>query len=289
MAADQSFSRPSAPALLRLVDQLPQLVWTTDPAGNHTYFNQRWTEFTGLTMAQSLGPDVWNLTLHPDDQARARERWEHSLRSGEFYEIEYRFRRHDGAYRWFLAQAQPVHDAVGTLINWFGTCTDIDGQKRAETALREREQELDTLANNIPQLAWMADPTGHIFWYNRRWYAYTGTTFAEMEGWGWEKVHHPDHLAQVVETWSAALRGGTPWEDTFPLRGVDGQFRWFLSRAEPIHDAAGNIVRWFGSNTDVTQQRRLEEQLRSSYADLETKITFRTLELERELQRLRKA
>jgi PAS domain S-box-containing protein len=270
-----------------LADTIPQLVWTTDPQGSHLYFNRRWTEFTGLTMAESLGPDVWNYTLHPDDQQRARERWEHSLQTGEFYEIEYRFKRHDDQYFWFLAQAQPIRDANGRITQWFGTCTDIDDRKRAEAALLEREAELDTLANNIPQLAWMADPTGHIFWYNRRWYEYSGTTLDEMQGWGWQQIHHPNHIGHVLETWRAAVEHGTPWEDTFPLRGADGQFRWFLSRAVPIQDAEGRILRWFGTNTDVTEQRQLQDQLRSSYEDLETKVTFRTLELERELQRLR--
>ncbi len=271
-----------------LADTIPQLVWTTDPHGSHLYFNRRWTEFTGLTMEQSLGPDVWNYTLHPDDQARARDRWQHSLQTGEFYEIEYRFRRHDGQYFWFLAQAQPVRDASGQTMQWFGTCTDIDDRKRAEAELLEREQELDTLANNIPQLAWMADPTGHIFWYNRRWYEYSGTTLTEMLGWGWEKIHHPNHIDRVVEKWRKALEEGTEWEDTFPLLGADGQFRWFLSRASPIRDPNGQILRWFGSNTDVTHERNLQDQLRSAYEDLETKVTFRTLELERELMRLRK-
>ncbi len=396
-----------------LANTIPQLVWTTDPVGSHQYFNQRWIDYTGFTVVESLGSEIWNRLLHPDDQARAAEHWAHSLQTGDFYEIEYRFRRHDGEYRWFLGQAAPVRDAQGHITKWFGTCTDIheqrlsrerllesesrfrtmadsapvliwvagldkactyfnegwlrftgrtmaeevgngwteavhpddydrcvqiystafderqsfqmeyrlrrhDGEYRylfdtgvpryrpdgvfagyigscvdiqdvkdAEAAVREREQDLETLANNISQLAWMADPSGHIFWYNQRWYRYTGSNLAEMEGWGWEKVHHPGHIAHVLESWSQALREGTPWEDTFPLRSNTGEFRWFLSRAEPIRDEHGQIVRWFGTNTDVTDQRQLQDQLRSAYDDLETKITFRTLELEREVQRLK--
>ncbi len=126
------------------------------------------------------------------------------------------------------------------------------------------EFDFHTLANSIPQLAWMADAAGYIFWYNQRWYDYTGTTLEEMQGWGWQKVHHPDEVGRVVERIQRAFATGEPWEDTFPLRSKDGEYRWFLSRALPIRDADGRVVRWFGTNTDVTEQRQMEQALRES-------------------------
>src|SRR6185312_377993 len=150
---------------------------------------------------------------------------------------------------------------------------------RAEAAARE--QQFLTLANSISQLAWMADGEGSIFWYNDRWYDYTGTTFEEMQGWGWQKVHHPDEVRRVVERIKVAFATGQPWEDTFPLRGKTGEYRWFLSRALPIFDAHGKVVRWFGTNTDITEQRELERVLRESRAQLEQKVTDRTAELSR--------
>jgi len=132
------------------------------------------------------------------------------------------------------------------------------------------EQQWQTLANSIPQLAWMADEKGWLFWYNQRWYDYTGTTFEEMQGWGWEKVHHPDHLQRVVERVSRAWETGDPWEDTFPLRSKTGEWRWFLSRALPIRDASGRVVRWFGTNTDITELRDTREALAHSLSELET-------------------
>jgi PAS domain S-box-containing protein len=126
-----------------LADFIPQLVWFTDPAGYHTFFNKRWIDFTGYTLADSVGPDMWNNLLHPDDQARARQVWGHSLATGEFYEIEYRFKGKDGQYRWFLGQASPQYDEQGRIRQWFGTCTDIQEQKQTELELRQREQDLE--------------------------------------------------------------------------------------------------------------------------------------------------
>ncbi|MEC7522175.1 MAG: ATP-binding protein [Myxococcota bacterium] len=123
---------------------------------------------------------------------------------------------------------------------------------------------LRVLADNIPQLAWIADSEGWIFWYNRRWFDYTGTALEEMQGWGWKAVHHPDHIDRVVEKFRGCIERGEAWEDTFPLRGADGQYRWFLSRATPIRDASGAVEHWFGTNTDVTEHRQLEVALKEA-------------------------
>jgi len=150
---------------------------------------------------------------------------------------------------------------------------------RAEAEARERQFRI--LANSISQLAWMADGKGYIFWYNDRWYEYTGTTLEEMQGWGWQKVHHPDEVDRVVERIKIAFATGEPWDDTFPLRSKTGEYRWFLSRALPIFDADGKVSRWFGTNTDITEQRELEQALRASRDELERKVTDRTAELSR--------
>jgi PAS domain S-box-containing protein len=142
--------------------------------------------------------------------------------------------------------------------------------RRSEEALRQSEERFRMMANSIPQLAWMARPDGHIFWYNQRWYDYTGTRFEQMQGWGWQAVHDPAELPRVAEKFKAHLASGEAWEDTFPLRRRDGQFRWHLSRARPLRGADGTIVLWFGTNTDVTDQRQAEQELRRSRDEAET-------------------
>lgn len=128
---------------------------------------------------------------------------------------------------------------------------------RTEEILRESEERFRTLADNIAQLAWMADPSGSVFWYNERWFEYTGTTFEQMEGWGWRAVHHPDHVERATERFRRSIESGEEWEDTFPLRRRDGAFRWFLSRALPIRDEHGEALRWFGTNTDITERMEI--------------------------------
>jgi PAS domain S-box-containing protein len=118
-----------------------------------------------------------------------------------------------------------------------------------------------TLADNIPQLVWMADATGRIYWYNQQWYDFTGLTTADMEGDGWRKVHAPDMVEGVTQRFFEAISAGIGWEDTFPLRGKDGEYRWFLSLAQPIRNAKGEVVRWFGTNTDITEQRMQGQEL----------------------------
>ena len=120
------------------------------------------------------------------------------------------------------------------------------------------------LLDALPQLAWIAEAGGDIVWYNTPWYRYTGTTLAEMRGWGWRQVHHPDHAEAVTAKYRASMATGHAWEDTFPLRGIDGTYRWFLSRANPIRDGQGAIVRWLGTNTDISDRRDQEAALRRS-------------------------
>ncbi len=166
-------------------------------------------------------------------------------------------------------------------------CLDITPQREALQAATNREREFTTLANTVAQLSWMAEADGHIFWYNDRWYDYTGTDLAEMQGWGWQKVHHPDHIDKVLAFVKASWPIGKPFELSFPLRSKDGEYRWFLTRAVPILDEQGRVQRWFGTNTDVTEMRQLQDQLERSYQDLEMKVTFRNLALEREVRELR--
>lgn len=157
---------------------------------------------------------------------------------------------------------QSVKDDTGRVAGIFVQGTDVTDSVIATLALRESEQRLRQLANTIPHLAWMADSDGWIHWYNDRWYEYTGTTLEQMQGWGWQSIHDPEKLPHMMEVWKTSIETGVPFETTFPLRGADGTYRTFFTRAAPLRDAAGRIIQWFGTNTDVTPLEQAHDDLR---------------------------
>ena len=138
--------------------------------------------------------------------------------------------------------------------------------------LHESESQFRSLANSIPQLAWMADAQGSIFWYNQRWYDFIGILPGEMPMWGWRSVQHPDYADRVIQQLERARQAEEPWEDTFPLLSREGKYSWFLARAVPIRDSQGSLVRWFGTGTDISGQIAAEEQIRHLNAQLQERV-----------------
>ena len=159
---------------------------------------------------------------------------------------------------------QPVRDARGEVSSIFVQGNDVTEAVNANQALRESEAQLRLLANTIPQMAWIADPDGAIHWFNDRWYEYTGGTAQQMAGWRWTSVHDPERRAEMVTEWKRALATGLPFENTFALRSAGGEYRSFYTRVAPLHDSAGKLVQWFGTNTDVTALELAQNELRTA-------------------------
>jgi PAS domain S-box-containing protein len=231
--------------------------------------NERFAEILGYSREELCSRTVLGLT-HPDDLAATQEHI-HRLLAGEIsnYVMEKRYLRKDGGEVFSRTTVTFLKDATGRPERFIGVIEDITEHKKVEEAVRRSEEELRAMADSIPQLAWMANAHGEVFWYNRGWFEYTGTTLAEMTGSGWEKVHDPKILPQVVERWKYSTDTGQPFEMEFPLRGADGVFRWFLSRMNPVCDGEGQVVRWFGTNTNVDEVRRAKETLQDETRILE--------------------
>ncbi|MEO7940473.1 MAG: PAS domain-containing protein [Burkholderiaceae bacterium] len=167
---------------------------------------------------------------------------------------------HPGKARWVTAHAHPIKDEAGQVREVMLMHVDVTDRMRDEAALRTSEGRLKQLANTIPQMAWMADPEGSIHWYNDRWYEFTGTTLDQVKHSGWQQVHDPRVLPQVLDAWRRSIATGESFQMTFPLRGKDGRFRSFLTLVAPLKDASGKVLQWFGTNTDVTPMEQAEEE-----------------------------
>jgi PAS domain S-box-containing protein len=156
---------------------------------------------------------------------------------------------------------QPVKDSTGKVTALFIQGSDVTEAVKAKQALNESEKRLRQLANTIPHLTWMANPDGTIHWYNDRWYEFTGLSEEEIGQWKWEDIIDPPYLRSIMERWGTSVATGVPYEFTGPVRSAKGEYRTFYMRADPLRDANGNIVQWFGINIDVTEIHKAQESL----------------------------
>ena len=244
-----------------LLQNAPVGVVYASMTGRIGYANGSFCELLGYT-ADELLERTWQDITHPDDLERDRLLGQQVL-AGKLphYTMEKRYIRKDGTPVWTQLFGNFVMSDEGHPLEGVGIVIDITERKQAADALRESEQRFRALANTIDQFAWTCDELGYATWYNDRWYEYTGTTLEDMIGDGWRRVVHPAHLDRVIEHLKRCLSTGQPWEDTFPICGADGAYRWFLSRAVPIRSPEGKVSRWFGTNTDVTDLRALQQAL----------------------------
>lgn len=384
-----------------VTDIMPQMMWATESNGLVSFFNKRWMEYTGLPFEELTG-DGWINTLHPDDLEKTLISWNHSVNTGELYEVEYRVRRHDGVYRWFLVRGTPMKDNNGNILKWYGSNTDIEEQKRsadilhlsnerfnlvakatqdavwdwdlnlgkiwwndgfqtlfgykegdfdktieswtdmlhpedrdrvyegisnfistgdnlwsdeyrfrkkdgqyatvldrgyvlkdergnayrmlgsmqditerknAEERVRDSELMFRNMATMLPAVIWTATPDGLLNFISRQWETYYGNPIRESLGMGWAEFVHPDDRPHAAKVWQISLENGTEYETEFRVLHKSGTYRWVLVRALPIKDNNGNIVRWYGSNTDIQEKKQFQD-------DLEQRVKERTYELE---------
>jgi two-component system CheB/CheR fusion protein len=237
-----------------------------------TSWNRGAERLFGYSPAEIVGQSV-TVLFPPDRQHESADILGH-IRRGEAVEhLDTVRRRKDGTLFNVSLTVSPIWDGEGKIIGASKIARDITARKGAEAALSESEERFRVMANAMSQLAWMARADGHIFWYNQRWYEYTGTTPEAMEGWGWQSVHDPMELPSVLAKWKAAIASGEPFEMTFPLLGADGVYRLFLTRSVPVKSPDGAVMQWFGTNTDVDELKRVEAALRMSEQRFRTAVS----------------
>src|SRR6267143_512165 len=276
-----------------LTEALPQLVWAATPDGTSDYFSTQWTEYTGVPEAGLLGWR-WMEVLHPDDLENTRQVWADAVAGRRPYDVEYRVRRHDGAYGWFKTRGTPIRDSEGRIIKWFGTCTDITDRKRAEEALYRSEQALrrarDELELKVAERtaelqrseAYLAEAQKLSRTGSFGWYVSSGEIFWSEETFRIFEYDravkptieiilqriHPEDAAQVEQTIARASQDGKDFAHEYRLLMPDGRARHVDVVAHAARDAAGN-VEFVGAVMDVTERKRAEEAQRAQQRERE--------------------
>ncbi len=260
--------RSSEERLATTVASVGDAVIGTDALGGIERMNLVAEQLTGWTFNESLGKPLDQVfqIINGHTRATVESPYEKVLREGRVVGLDDHTLLIDkgGTERPIEASGAPIRDKDGAIEGAVLIFRDASERYASQKALADSEARFRALAENIPLLCWMADETGSIFWYNSRWYEYTGTTPEEMSGWGWQSVHDPAILPGVLERWQRSIASGTPFDMIFPLKGADGLFRPFLTRVAPLRDETGRVTRWFGSNTDVAEQHAAEQALREA-------------------------
>jgi PAS domain S-box-containing protein len=265
-----------------MADSAPVLLWVADEQGQMIYFNQGWLDYTGRTLEQDLGHG-WTECVHPEDRRRVGDVWADKLRGRERFQIEFRLCRADGSHGWVLESGAPRLLPDGAFAGFVGSCVDITARKqaeqeRAELLRREQharaaaelaragaqasEQHYRFLAESIPAVVWTALADGRCDYVNRRWVDYTGLDAEASMGHGWAAALHPEDVAPTREAWERSLRDGSVFDGEMRYRRQsDGTYRWHLVRAMPLRDAGGRVGKWFGTGTDVEDQKRTRDAM----------------------------
>ena len=276
----------------RLVEALPQLVWSATPDGACDYFSAQWTQYTGVTESELLGWR-WMDVLHPDDRHSTRQLWTDSVAERHAYDVEYRVRRHDGVYRWFKTRGVPIRDSKGSIVNWVGSCTDITDAKHTEEALRHREQELQNARQELEKK--VAERTTELrrsetylaeaqrLTRTGSWalnvasgeFVHLSDQYYQIYGLNPDKGipslqtsrqrHHPEDRAYMLAGGEKAVSEGKAFELDYRIVLPDGIVKFIHLVAHPVFNASSKSpVEFVGTVMDVTERKQAEKALRES-------------------------
>jgi PAS domain S-box-containing protein len=256
--------RPVETDYSAFVEGFPGLVVTMNMAGMIELFSREVLEYFGKTR-EELRSWQMNDAVHPDDLPGVIAAFTGALTNGTPYAVEHRCRRADGVYRWFQVRGLAVRGRGGEITGWNVVLVDIDDLKRAEDAIRRSERDLALTINTMPALAWSANTDGHAEFFNEHYLDFIGLTTEQASGWGWMGAVHPDDVNQLAMTWRRIMADERLGEAEARLRRRDGEYRWFLLRANPLRDEKGTIAKWYGVNIDIEDRKRAEAELRRAY------------------------
>ena len=257
---EQARSRQLQEELTQAVEGSELGAFHWDIAQGSLRWDARIKELFWLPPGAEITLERFTAILHPEDRERVRAAINACLYDGQRYRISYRTVSPQGEIRHVLATGRAVHDDRGQPLHFDGTIQDVTEQKLAEEALRASEANFRQLADAMPQIVWTARPDGVLDYVNRRWYEFIGQSEAEVSPADWHVRVHPDDIGAAAQIWAAAVTSGQPYATEFRVRGADEAYRWFLVRALPIRGGDGAVGHWYGTCTDIHDQRALHEQ-----------------------------
>ena len=260
-------------SLQQLIDTVPVLIWCLSPDGLPTYFNKRMVEYTGVSVEQ-LGPldtdgfiAVARAIMHPDDAIAVTTAVQGAVANGEAFALKHRLRRSDGVYRWVDARAEPMRDAEGAIVRWYGVCFDIDRQMHAEDEVRRSEQQLQQLIDAVPALIWSTKGDGTPTYVNKRFTDVTGATLEDItapDGSPSLSVIHPEDRDASMQAIARSFETGIPYVMIYRQLRRGGIYRWTETRAEALRDEAGNVLQWYGVSVDIHDLMTAQQAVRES-------------------------
>jgi formate hydrogenlyase transcriptional activator len=260
-----------------VLETVPQQIFVLRPDFTVEYANKAIVDYHGETLAAALfSSDVFERDRalhHPDDLRRLQEVGGNCLLRGLPVELEGRLLGGDGGYRWFLIRINPLLDAHGQVVRWYGTRTDIDDLKRSEERIRQNERQIRMLVDLVPQHLLMLDETGRILYANAAALAYTGLTLEQITAQPdvWPQIIHPADLPGVRAT-LRSLAAGIGAETAIRLRRHDSEYRWILMRHTPLQDDAGRVVRWVATGADIDDLKLGEERVQAENRALREEV-----------------
>ncbi len=254
--------RESEDKLRQIIDTVPGLIWSTAPDGEPTYVSQRLLDYSGMRF-EDFKHIGWQAFVHPDDFAQAAKAYSHAIQTGTSYQGVIRLRRADGEFRWHHARCEPLRDQQGRIIQWYGLSIDTD------------EAQLQSILDVLPAYTWYAAPSGALTFVNKRTADYLDLPNDHPLRFGidvgaqwddWIQLLHPDDQEGSRKYWSNRLRTGETAEHSYRVRSAQGDYRWFLSRAEPLRASDGTLMLWIGATLDIEELKRADGALRESQA-----------------------
>lgn len=245
-----------------IADASPILMWISDQAGNRTFFNTAWCEFTGLSREEGLA-DSWRDILHPDDRDVYYKQWQLSASSGQRFQREFRLRHSSGSYRWVLEQAIPLFSSSGRLEAYVSSCVDLSSRNAEELQYQSNEARFRAVSEAAPLGIFVTDSNGNFIYSNHQFQKISGQSADESLGSGWLRAIPPEDRERVATSWYTATKTATPFEETYRYQRTDGSIAWCSVKAATIN-STDTVSGWVGTVEDITEQRRADAEIRAA-------------------------